>query len=184
MRTEFRRRAAWDLLLAGITRMGWKVVRRADCEAIYTTSAGRVGTLTLKPYLGGKPRTDLWRWTVDYYSVRWPRRNEMAMPEKPHAAQLAMVGGNELTCAEVEVVALGEWLVAWLSAYDAGAPLPEGPGFAWRGGYLWTPSCRAPAPPPAEEPPPLVGPADGFFGVPDEVGAEVEQDPAEGWERA
>lgn len=142
---EREARAAWNVVLGGLQAIGWKVTRRAGREAIYTTTEGRVGTLTLRPYSGRSLR--VWRWTVDYYSVRWPRLMEIASPAPP--TSYAAPVGNELTCAVGELAALAPWLVEWLRAYDRG---PDGwpvcpvalerrggeEVATWSGGYTWT----------------------------------------------
>ena len=128
---------AWKTLLAAVQAFGWKVTPRAGQEAIYTTPRGRVGTLTLKPYDEG---LGVWRWTVDYLSVRYPRTLTMAVPQRPDGRP----GSNELTCDRSELPRLGAWLAAWLQAYDdPAATLPAAHGRlegakVWPGGYAWT----------------------------------------------
>ena len=141
--------AAWKVLLAGVASLGWKVTRRADREAIYRTPAGRVGTLTLKPY--GNPHHGVWRWTVDRYDIRFSGKLVMASPRPPTGREERK--DSELSCALAELNALANWLPRWLEAYDAGTPLPATPvdvserdqslpnphrANTWNGGYTWT----------------------------------------------
>jgi hypothetical protein len=128
---------AWKTLLASLLPLSWKVIPRAGGEAIYTTPSGRVGTLTLRPY---DEQLGLWRWTVDYYSVRYPRTLRMAEPRRPEGRPCS----NELTCHRSELAPLALWLPAWLKAYDEPSePLPAAPvrlvgAKIWQGGYAWT----------------------------------------------